>query len=51
MIVGAARGYTDAGYPIGVYSTPLLWSGVVGELSLGVPEWRAAGQTSAAPKH
>ncbi|WP_139979983.1 hypothetical protein [Nocardioides litoris] len=46
VVSGAARGYEDAGYRIGVYSTPLLWDGVVGDLELGVPEWRAAGQTS-----
>ena len=46
VISGMARGYQDAGYPFGVYSTPYLWQGVVGDLSLGVPEWRAAGQTS-----
>ncbi len=49
VIAGAARGYTDSGFGIGVYSTPALYEGVVGELSLGgVPEWRAAGQTSQA---
>lgn len=46
VVTGLARGYTDAGVAIGVYSTPLLWEGVVGDLALGVPEWRAAGQTS-----
>jgi hypothetical protein len=48
VVQGAARGYTDSGFEIGVYSTPTLWSGVVGTLSLEVPEWRAAGQTSRA---
>jgi hypothetical protein len=48
VVEGVARGYVDAGYAIGVYSTPVLWSGVVGGLALGVPEWRAAGQTSRA---
>ncbi len=46
VVRGLARGYRAAGYRIGVYSTPLLWDTVVGDLSLGVPEWRAAGQTS-----
>ena len=32
----------------GVYSTPYIWASLVGDLSLGVPEWRAAGQTSRA---
>lgn len=48
VIEGVARGYTDAGYEIGVYSTPALWEAVVGDLALGLPEWRAAGQTSRA---
>ncbi len=47
VVEGAARAYTDAGYTIGVYSTPYLWEGVVGGFSLGgVAEWRAAGETS-----
>ncbi len=48
VVQGLARGYTDAGLRIGVYSTAHLWQGVVGGLRLGVPEWRAAGQTSGA---
>ena len=48
VVEGIARGYTDAGYDIGIYSTPYLWEGVVGDLRLGVPEWRAAGHTSRA---
>jgi hypothetical protein len=46
VVLGAAQGYMEAGYRIGVYSTPHLWESVVGDLSLGVPEWRAAGKTS-----
>jgi hypothetical protein len=46
VVQGAARGYADAGYDVGVYSTPYLWAEVVGDLALGLPEWRAAGQTS-----
>ncbi len=46
VVRGAARGYTDAGYRIGAYSTQALWETVVGDLRLGIPEWRAAGQTS-----
>jgi hypothetical protein len=46
VVQGSARGYTDAGYQVGVYSTPILWREVVGDLALGLPEWRAAGQTS-----
>jgi hypothetical protein len=46
VVLGAARAYAEAGYRIGVYSTPAIWAGIVGDLSLGVPEWRAAGKTS-----
>jgi hypothetical protein len=47
VVEGAARAYTDAGYAIGIYSTPYLWETVVGDYELGgVPEWRAAGETS-----
>ena len=46
VVTGTARGYQDAGYAIGTYSTPALWDVVVGDLALGIPEWRAAGQTS-----
>ena len=46
---GAARGIEDAGLKVGAYSTPYLWEDVVGDFTLGgVPEWRAAGQTSQA---
>ena len=49
VIEGVARGYVDAGFRIGVYSTPSLYERVVGDLDLGgIPEWRAAGQTSRA---
>jgi hypothetical protein len=48
VVHGAARGYADAGYRIGVYSTPYLWAQIVDDLALGVPEWRAAGETSRA---
>ena len=48
VVEGLARGYREAGYRIGVYSTPYLWEQVVGDFALGVPEWRAAGQTSMA---
>jgi hypothetical protein len=46
VVRGAAEGYTDAGYTIGVYSTPYLYESVVGTLPLRAAEWRAAGQTS-----
>jgi hypothetical protein len=49
VLTGVARGYVDAGFKIGVYSTPGLYARVVGDFSLGgVPEWRAAGETSRA---
>ncbi len=48
VVEGAARAYTDAGYAVGIYSTPYLWETVVGDLRLGVAEWRAAGETSRA---
>jgi hypothetical protein len=48
VVRGAAKGYADAGYTVGVYSTPYLYESVVGNLALRVPEWRAAGQTSRA---
>jgi hypothetical protein len=46
VVRGAAKGYTDAGYAVGTYSTPYLWESVVGSLALRAAEWRAAGQTS-----
>ena len=48
VVEGSRRGYEDAGYRVGVYSTPYLWEQIVGDLELGVPEWRAAGPTSRA---
>ena len=48
VVQGATRGYADAGYAVGIYSTPYLWREVVGDLALDLPEWRAAGQTSQA---
>lgn len=50
VVQGAAKGYQDAGYDVGVYGTPTIWKGIVGGLTLGadVPEWRAAGATSKA---
>lgn len=48
VVEGSRRGYEDAGYRVGVYSTPYLWEEIVGDLELGVPEWRAAGPTSRA---
>ena len=38
--------YAEAGQRLGVYSTQYLWRSVVGEVDYGLPEWRAAGETS-----
>lgn len=46
VVEGAARGYTDAGLRVGVYSLASPWQRIVGGLRLGVPEWRPAGGTS-----
>jgi hypothetical protein len=46
VVQGMVRGYADAGYPTGFYSTPSLWQRVVGSWAVGSPEWRAAGETS-----
>ncbi|MFT4262490.1 MAG: hypothetical protein QM572_03845 [Nocardioides sp.] len=48
VVRGAARAYADQGYQTGVYSTTALWARVVGDLRLGLREWRAAGNTSRA---
>ncbi|HET6153392.1 MAG TPA: hypothetical protein VFE15_10560 [Marmoricola sp.] len=48
VVQGAVRGYRAAGLGVGFYSTPSLWSRVVGSLRTGAPEWRAAGDTSRA---
>ena len=47
-LVEEVRALSAAGYRVGVYSTPYLWEQIVGDLTLGVPEWRAAGETSRA---
>ncbi|MFT4287998.1 hypothetical protein [Nocardioides sp.] len=46
VVRGAARAYADQGLLVGVYSTTSLWQRIVGDLSLGLQEWRAAGHTS-----
>jgi hypothetical protein len=48
VVEGTVRGYTDAGLRVGIYSTPAMYEAIVGGLRFGVPEWRAAGQTSMA---
>lgn len=42
VVEGAERGYRRAGYEVGVYSIASLWTRVVGNLQLGLPEWRPA---------
>jgi hypothetical protein len=46
VLEGAIAAYRKAGLQLGVYSTPYLWRYVVGGVSYGFPEWRAAGPTS-----
>lgn len=46
VVDGAMRGYTDAGFRIGFYSTQYLWREVLGDARYGLPEWRTAGQSS-----
>jgi hypothetical protein len=46
VLDGAIAAYRLAGLQLGVYSTPALWKDVVGQISYGFPEWRAAGPTS-----
>ncbi|TCJ29463.1 hypothetical protein [Nocardioides jejuensis] len=49
VVEGTARGYRDAGLEVGYYSVGSLWKRVVGAHTTGgVPEWRAAGETSMA---
>lgn len=48
VITGAVRTYQRAGYRVGFYSVPSLWSGIAGDWGLGLPEWRSAGGTSRA---
>jgi hypothetical protein len=43
VVKGAALGYADQGYDVGVYSIGSLWKRVVGDLRLDLPEWRPAG--------
>ncbi len=43
VVTGMVQGYRDAGRQVGVYSTPALYAGIVGALTLDVVEWRASG--------
>ncbi|TQL67704.1 hypothetical protein FB381_1586 [Nocardioides albertanoniae] len=46
VVKGAVQGYRDAGKRVGVYSISGLWTPIVGDLQLQLPEWRPAGETS-----
>jgi len=46
VVRGWIRGYRDAGYTVGVYSTQLLWRHILGGFRPGLPEWRTAGPSS-----
>ncbi len=46
VIEGLMRGYRDAGFRIGVYSTQSVWREILGNVRYGLPEWRTAGPTS-----
>ncbi|NGN91882.1 hypothetical protein G5C66_03925 [Nocardioides sp. KC13] len=48
VVKGALAGYQDAGKRVGVYSIEGLWTPIVGDLQLQLPEWRPAGETSRA---
>ncbi len=46
VVRGWVRGYRDAGYTVGFYSTPHMWRGIVGRMRTRLPEWRTAGPAS-----
>ncbi|MER7559187.1 hypothetical protein ABTZ46_19745 [Nocardioides sp. NPDC126508] len=48
VVKGALAGYQEAGKRVGVYSIEGLWTPIVGDLQLQLPEWRPAGETSRA---
>jgi hypothetical protein len=43
VIDGAVLGYRSAGYRVGFYSIPQMWSPILGTARYGLPEWRTAG--------
>ena len=43
VINGAVLGYRSAGYRVGFYSIPQMWSKILGTARYGLPEWRTAG--------
>lgn len=46
VVRGAVKAYQDAGYQVGIYSLESLWTRIVGDLDLDLPEWRPAGESS-----
>lgn len=43
VVEGVVRGYEDAGYRVGFYSTTHQWTTIVGKARFGRAEWRTAG--------
>ena len=48
VVKGALAGYQEAGKRVGAYSIEGLWTPIVGDLQLQLPEWRPAGESSRA---
>lgn len=46
VVDGIVRGYKDAGYRVGIYSTRYLWQQILGNARYGLPEWRTAGRAT-----
>jgi len=46
VVRGWIRGYRDAGYTVGFYSTQSLFRHILGRMRLGLPEWRTGGPVS-----
>jgi hypothetical protein len=48
VVVGAIRGYRDAGFNVGIYSNPNGWGEVVGRWQLpDIPTWSTVGSRGA----
>jgi len=43
VLEGSLAAYRRAGLRVGLYSTPTMWRGIVGDVRYGLPEWRTAG--------
>jgi hypothetical protein len=43
VVEGAVSYYRKAGLKVGFYSTQYLWTSIVGDLTMNLPEWRTAG--------